>query len=233
MPSSAGASSQRLEQADRAPRGARRRARRGAEDARAKLGVELDVGAGEGRRRSSRSEVAAELAELAMDGARLEVAPRSPSRTASGPAGAEIDRAARRDQPRDADRAARRRGLRRRALAGDAGALRPRPGRRRRDARLRRDRRRRRRQGRAPRRRAAARPRRGAPGRLHHPPRAGRLAGRRPTSGSRRRPTAAPPWSPGSRPSPATSSSPRSSACSAPIATTRPPAGHARELLAA
>ena len=58
-----------------------------------------------------------------------------------------------------------------------------RPGRRGRDARLRRDRRRRRRQGRAPRRRAAAVARRGPPGRLHHPPRAGRLAGLDPLPG--------------------------------------------------
>ena len=123
--------------------------------------------------------VAAELERLAMPGAtprgRAGAAPRRLRRRR-----ARDGRAAGRAQPRDRAGAAARRRLGRRALAGDAGAERPRRGGRRRDAGLRRDRRRDRRQHRAGRRRAAAGAGRGTPGRLHHPPAAGRLAGRDP-----------------------------------------------------
>ena len=157
-----------------------------------------------------------------MEGARLEVVARAapgrvrPERRRDG-------RAAGLDQPRDADLAAQGRGLGRRAVADHARAQRPRPATAPAHAGLRRDRRRGRRQHRPRGRRAAARARRRAAGPLHHPPAAGRLAGRDPLqdreAGRRRRDAGD-----GRAGRRATSWSPRSSACSAPRAATRPPA---------
>ncbi len=145
-----------------------------AEARREELGGELS----EGRAAAAaplRQRVAAELERLAMPGAALEVA-LEPHPDGFGPNGREARRAAAGPQPRDRAGAAARRGLRRRAVAGDAGAERAGRRRGRRHARLRRDRRRRRRQHRPRGRRAAAGPGGGPPGPLHHPPAAGRLA---------------------------------------------------------
>ena len=130
------------------------------------------------------------LAELAMADARFEIE-LSPRPDGCGPARRRRHRDADRRQRRGTARTAARGRLRRRALAGDAGAaqrgprdVRRPPGRRRRpgrnglDARLRRDRRRYRRAHRAGGGRAPAGPVRGAPDPLHHPSAPGGGAGR-------------------------------------------------------
>ena len=89
--------------------------------------------------------VAAELERLSMAGATLEVV-LEPHPDGFGASGPRDGRAAGRAEPRHRGGAAARRRLRRRALAGDAGAERARRGGERRHARLRRDRRRDRRQ---------------------------------------------------------------------------------------
>ena len=126
--------------------------------------------------------IAAELSDLAMEGAALEVVlePVAPAvdggegYAASGRESVELQLATNPGMPagplRDAASG-------RRALAGDARAQRARRGRGRRHARLRRDRRRRRRQHRARRRRAVATHRRVPPGDRDHPPPAGRVTG--------------------------------------------------------
>ena len=157
-----------------------------------------------------------------MEGASLEVSLASPPRRLR-PERLGDGRAARGDQPGNPRLTASRRRLGRGAVANHARAHRPRPGGGRGNAGLRRDRRRDRRQH-GPRGggEVAAAGRR-APGDLHHPPAAGRLAGRGALSdreASPRRPgegDASTGWT-------ATSWWPRSSACSAPSETTRPPA---------
>ena len=191
-----------------------------AETRRTKLGAKLSAG----RKKAAgplEERVAAELAQLAMDGARLEVV-LEPASGGVRAVGSRDGRAARRPQPRHRAGAAPRRGLRRRALPRDAGAQRPRPGGRRRDDGLRRDRRRDRRQYGAGGRRAAAGARHRAPGALHHPPAPGRLARRLPLPAREGHRPAMPRW-PRSSGSTARPWSRRSAACSAASKATRPP----------
>ena len=145
-------------------------------------------GQGAGRKAAGplSEQVAEELEQLAMEGATLEVA-LEPHPDGFGAAGSRAVELRVATNPGLPTVAASRCGLGRRALAGDAGAHPARAGRRGGDARLRRDRRRDRRQYGARGGGAAARAGRRAPGDLHHPPPAGRLAGRARTSGSTKR----------------------------------------------
>ena len=147
-----------------------------AEARRAKLGGKLGKGRAKAAAPLERA-VAEELERLAMPGARLEVV-LEPHPDGFGPGGAETVELRLAPNPGPGAGAAARRGLGRRALAGDAGPERLRRRRRRRDAGLRRDRCRGRRQDRPRRRRAAARPRRGPPGLcITHLPQVASLAG--------------------------------------------------------
>ena len=97
-----------------------------AEARRAELGEKLSAGR-EAAAQPLEERVAAELEQLAMAGASLEVV-LEPHPDGFGAIGPGDGRAAGRAQPGDRGGAAARRRLGRRALAGDAGAERPRPG---------------------------------------------------------------------------------------------------------